>query len=203
MNDYIKKISILTTFIGCWAYAYADPVNIITTQSKTAAAAINKDKDKDEDVKKTVLGIMSYTRWIPPPTPVNFCIVAAKHAAALEHLDSLAPNIANTTPSNTATAENRIVISKPDYDAAKLSAQCDVIYFGNISPADQQKVIATRQNHPILTISEDNDCEIGSSFCLQTTSSPITFLVNLDSLTRSGVRVDPNVLLLGKKRTSP
>jgi hypothetical protein len=201
MIHCIKNISILIALLGCWAYAHAEPNSTANAPAKTTVS----NKDKDEDVKKTVLGIMSYTRWVPPPTPVNFCIVAAKHATALEQLDSNAPHsaISISTPNGPAMAENRIVISKLDYDAIKLSAQCDVIYFGNVSPADQQKVIATRQNRPILTISEDNDCEIGSSFCLQTTSSPITFLVNLDSLTRSGVRVDPNVLLLGKKRTSP
>jgi len=188
----LKIISILIALCGSWGLAYADAPSSNTT-AKTASI------NKDEDVKKTVLGIMSYTRWVPPPTPVTFCIVAAKHGSALEGLDGSTTNIANNTP----TGENRIVISKLDYDATKLSAQCDAIYFGNVSPADQQKVIAARQNRPILTISEDSDCEIGSSFCLQTTSTPITFLVNLDSLTRSGVRVDPNVLLLGKKRTSP
>jgi hypothetical protein len=193
MIHSMKRISLLIALFGCWASAYAVP-----TPAKTILIT------KDDEIKKTVLGIMSYTRWVPPPTPVNFCIVAAKHASELEHIDSLtsSPGI-NAAPSNPINSENRIVISHLDYDAAKLGAQCDVIYFGNVSPADQQKVIAARQNRPILTISEDSDCEIGSSFCLQTTTSPITFLVNLDSLTRSGVRVDPNVLLLGKKRTSP
>ncbi|MBC7750449.1 MAG: YfiR family protein [Candidatus Saccharibacteria bacterium] len=124
-----------------------------------------------------------------PSTPINLCIVAAKHSNLLEHLD---------TTNNTA---NKIVVTKQSYDIAILSTQCDVIYFGDISPAEQQKVIAARQNRSILTISEsDSDCAMGSSFCLKTATSPITFLVNLDSLARSGVRVDPNVLMLGRKK---
>ncbi len=143
---------------------------------------------KDEEVKQIVLGIMSYTRWVPPPTPVQLCIVGpTKHASLLEHLDS------NDTP-------NSVIIKKQNNLTNTLGMQCDVIYFGDIPPAEQQKIIAARQNHPILVLSENNpSCELGSSFCLNIEASPITFIVNLDSLARSGVHVNPNVLLLGSK----
>ncbi len=191
MMSYGKKAGMVIALCGCMQ-VYAEPV------SSTAATAVKAvSSSKDEEIKKTVLGIMSYTRWTPPPTPINFCIVAAKHASALEHLDAM-------NSANGVSSANDIVVTKLDYNVTTLSTQCDVIYFGNVSPADQQKVLAARQNHTILTINEDNtDCEIGSSFCLQTSAAPITFLVNLDSLARSGVRVDPNVLLLGKQRTAP
>ena len=144
---------------------------------------------KDDQVKQIVLGIMSYTRWVPPPSPVQLCIVGTtRFTTSLEHLDT------NTTP-------NKIIVNKQSDSNPTLSAQCDVIYFGDVKPEEQQKIIATRQNHPILVLSESNpSCELGSSFCLDTETFPITFVVNLDSLARSGVHVNPNVLLLGKKR---
>jgi len=149
---------------------------------------LSSSTQKDEQVKQIVLGIMSYTRWVPPPSPVQLCIVgAARYSASLEHLEISTPN--------------KIIINKQNEPNPELSTQCDVIYFGDVKPDEQQKMIAARQNHPILVLSENNpSCEIGGSFCLDTETSPITFVVNLDSLARSGVHVNPNVLLLGKKR---
>jgi hypothetical protein len=122
---------------------------------------------KDEEVKQIVLGIMSYTRWVPPPIPVQLCIVGStKHASLLEHIDS------NDAP-------NKIIVSKQNDLAPALSTQCDVIYFGDVPPNEQQRIIAARQNHPILVLSENNpSCELGSSFCLNLETSPITFTVN-------------------------
>jgi hypothetical protein len=92
------------------------------------------------------------------------------------------------------------IISRQDFNIDSLNAQCDVIYFGDISPQQQQKVSGSK-DHPVLTISESNpDCELGSMFCLNIDSSPVTFKVNLDSLSKSGIHVNPNVLLLGRKK---
>ncbi len=178
IHQIFKKIC-LFILLCCFSEVYAAPIDMGNSTTS----------NKDEEVKRTVLGIMSYTRWVPPPTPINLCIVTpTKHSGLLEKLDA-------------SDAMNKIVVSKQNYDANALASQCDAIYFGDTSPNDQQKVITARQNKPILIISENNpNCEVGSSFCLNLETSPITFTVNLDSLTRSGVRVDPNVLLLGRKK---
>jgi hypothetical protein len=178
IHQIFKKICIFI-LLCCFSEVYAAPMDTNNGMAST----------KDEEVKRTVLGIISYTRWVPPPTPINLCIVTpTKHSTLLEKLDA-------------SDSMNKIIITKLNYDVTALSTQCDAIYFGDVSPTEQQKVIAARQNKPILILSENNpNCEIGSSFCLNIDSSPITFTVNLDSLARSGVRVDPNVLLLGRKK---
>ncbi len=182
IHQIFQKICIFI-LLCCVSEVYAAPIDTNNNPAST----------KDEEVKRTVLGIMSYTRWVPPPTPINLCIVGpTKHSVLLEKLDAF-------------DSMNKIVVTKQNYDVTVLSTQCDAIYFGDISPVEQQKIVAARQSKPILLLSENNqNCELGSSFCLNLETSPITFTVNLDSLTRSGVRVDPNVLLLGrKKRATP
>lgn len=145
---------------------------------------------KEEELSQKVLAIISYTKWDAHQSHIQLCVVSStKYANAIENATLLTNPI-------------KIIVTKPHYDVSILSSQCDVIYFGNISPAQQQNVIAARKNRVLLTISEDNpECEVGSSFCLDPESTPITFKVNLDSLTRSGIYVNPNVLLLGRKKT--
>ncbi len=148
--------------------------------------------NKDDEVAEKVYAIISYAKWDNRQQPIQLCITgSSKFADALE-------------TAGQAAYWPRVNVTKQHYDAKLLGSQCDVIFFGNIPPAQQQNVIAERQNRPLLTISEGNaDCEIGSSFCLEAENSPVTFKVNLDSLTRSGIYVNPNVLLLGRKKTSP
>ena len=146
---------------------------------------------KEDEVAQKVFAIISYSKW-ETPQPVQLCITGnSKFSDAIE-------------AAGQAAYWPRVTVSKQHYDAKLLAGQCDVIFFGNITPAQQQNVIAARQNRPLLTITDSNaDCEIGSSFCLEPENSPVSFKVNLDSLTRSGIYVNPNVLLLGRKKTAP
>lgn len=57
------------------------------------------------------------------------------------------------------------------------------------------------QGKSILTIAEDNkECLRGSAFCLRIDNSGVAFDLNLDILARSNVQVNPNVLLLAKRK---
>lgn len=147
---------------------------------------------KDEEVAQKVFAIISYSKWDVHQQPLQLCIAGnSKFTEAIE-------------VAGQAAYWPRVNVTKPHFDAKLLGSQCDVVFFGNISPAQQQSVLAARQNKPLLTIADSNtDCEIGSSFCLEPENSPVSFKVNLDSLTRSGIYVNPNVLLLGRKKTAP
>lgn len=147
---------------------------------------------KEEEVAQKVFAIISYSKWDAQQQPLQLCIAGnSKFTDAIE-------------VAGQAAYWPRVNVSKQHYDTKLLSSQCDVVFFGNISPAQQQSVLTARQNRPLLTIADSNsDCEIGSSFCLEPENSPVTFKVNLDSLTRSGIYVNPNVLLLGRKKNAP
>ncbi|RIG16825.1 YfiR family protein, partial [Shigella dysenteriae] len=44
------------------------------------------------------------------------------------------------------------------------------------------------------------ECIIGSAFCLIIHNNDVRFAVNLDALSRSGVKVNPDVLMLARKK---
>lgn len=77
---------------------------------------------------------------------------------------------------------------------------CHVIFFSRTEPATEQKLIFQASSKNALTFStSNNDCEIGSVFCLFTTRTGNTqFKVNLDSLAKTKIHIDPRVLLLAQ-----
>ncbi|RVR11094.1 YfiR family protein, partial [Enterobacter hormaechei] len=57
------------------------------------------------------------------------------------------------------------------------------------------------QGQALLLMSEQNpECVIGSAFCLIIEHNQVRFSVNLDALARSGVRVNPDVLMLARNK---
>lgn len=80
------------------------------------------------------------------------------------------------------------------------SSACTVIFFSHTQPQLEQKLISQALTKNALTFSTSNsDCEIGSVFCLYTTRAGNTqFKVNLDSLAKTKIHIDPRVLLLAQ-----
>lgn len=82
-----------------------------------------------------------------------------------------------------------------------LKTTCDGFYFGSESPTQQSELTRRYGPKPLLLIAEQNtDCSIGSAFCLIINDDRVRFSVNLDVLTHSGVRVNPDVLMLARKK---
>lgn len=80
-------------------------------------------------------------------------------------------------------------------------AKCNGIYFGTETPDQQLELINQYHRQPLLIISEHNpDCTVGSAFCLVIDGGQVRFSVNLDALSRSGVRVHPDVLMLARNK---
>ncbi|MDI8797554.1 YfiR family protein, partial [Salmonella enterica subsp. enterica serovar Montevideo] len=74
-------------------------------------------------------------------------------------------------------------------------------YFGNESPAYQVELTRHYPVNALLLIAEQNtECIIGSAFCLIINNDEVKFSVNLDSLSHSGVRVNPEVLMLARNQ---
>jgi hypothetical protein len=137
------------------------------------------------DVRQTVAGMISYTRWPKPGGLPRLCIfrsavyAQALTAASVEH----PPAAWQSVPVD-------------DVQQA-LASQCDVLYFGRETSRQQVELINSYQPRPLLTIAEQTpECVAGSAFCLKFINHRVTFSVNLDSLGRSGVRVHPDVLML-------
>lgn len=80
-------------------------------------------------------------------------------------------------------------------------SNCQAVYFPNMSPQQENQLI-NRYPTPLLSMSERNiQCEIGSAFCLYTRGENISVKLNLDTLTRSKVKVDPRVLRMWASAT--
>ncbi|HCK0216884.1 TPA: YfiR family protein, partial [Citrobacter freundii] len=80
-----------------------------------------------------------------------------------------------------------------------LVSQCDGFYFGKESPTYQVELKNKYPTKALLLIAEQNpECVIGSAFCLIIKDEDVRFSVNMDSLSRSGVRVSPDVLMLAR-----
>ena len=82
------------------------------------------------------------------------------------------------------------------------SKTCDAVFFSQSNPSFEQKTINNAANRSILSFSNNNpDCEIGSVFCLYSSKSGNTrFKVNLDSLAKTKIHIDPRVLLLAQNQ---
>ena len=144
--------------------------------------------ETDKSVRSIVSGIVSYTRWPSLSGQPKLCIYATSH-----YTHALSGDEGhNELPYTPAIVHN---------DREALAATCDAIYFGSESPAKQLELISQYQGRALLLISEQNpECVIGSAFCLMIDRGQVRFSVNLDALTRSGVRVNPDVLMLARNK---
>lgn len=130
------------------------------------------------------LSILSYVKWNNPPA--TLCILENNYVTQQFSSYLKSQNLAFTVKD----------INSNDVK----STNCDAIFFSNTTPAIEQKLINIALTQSILSFStSNNECEIGSVFCLNNAKNGNTvFKVNLDSLARSKVHVDPRVLLLAK-----
>ena len=95
-------------------------------------------------------------------------------------------------------------VQRVHFDDSTLGAACEVVYLGDLSDAERQRVSAAVTGRPVLTIAEhDPSCTAGSMFCLNVDGERVTFDINLDAVARSGVRVHPNVLNLARRPVTP
>lgn len=139
----------------------------------------------DTSVRAIVSGIVSYTRWPGLQSQPTLCIFStSRFTQVLSGSD------------NVPLSYIPIIVHN---DQEALGAGCNALYFGNESPESQQGLINAFHSRPLLLISEQNSqCQIGSAFCLIFDSARVRFAVNLDALSRSGVRVNPDVLMLAR-----
>ena len=140
-----------------------------------------------EHVRAIVSGIVTYTRWPSLTGAPKLCIFASSrftHSLAHEDPDAL---------------PYQPVIVRNSEEALKTT--CDGFYFGSETPTQQSELTRRYGSRPLLLIAEQNtDCSIGSAFCLIINDDRVRFSVNLDVLTHSGVRVNPDVLMLARKK---
>ncbi|ECG8591889.1 YfiR family protein [Salmonella enterica subsp. salamae] len=143
--------------------------------------------EEERSVRAIVSGIVSYTHWPTLSGLPRLCIFSSSRFARV-----LSEDTGWVFPYQPVVIRTR---------REALNTRCDGFYFGNESPAWQVQLTNTYPAKALLLIAEQNtECIIGSAFCLIINNNEVKFSVNLDSLSRSGVRVSPDVLMLARNQ---
>lgn len=133
--------------------------------------------DVAKNVRMMVSGIVSYTRWPALSGPPKLCIFSSsRFSTALQE--------------NAATSLPYLPVIIHTQQEAMISG-CNGFYFGNESPTFQMELTEQYPSKALLLIAEQN---------MIIHNNDVRFAVNLDALSRSGVKVNPDVLMLARKK---
>ena len=140
----------------------------------------------DRQVDYIVAGIISYSRWPKRRPPTKGCILGS-------------------TPFLPVLLEqNSLGYSYTwqyyeSHESVDLS-DCDILYLGLLEPGTAGRILFETSGKALLSINEnDPECDDGSLICLNPDATESSFQVNLDAVARSGIRIHPQVLKLGKE----
>jgi len=152
-------------------------------------AASSDEVMRGKQVAQIVYGIVSYTRWPTPLSQLEMCIIGDTR-----YMDAL---MASNPMSNHISIRQMALHTPETFD------QCQIAYIGFMEISERDALLTQIISKPILIISEPPPaCSAGGMFCLQFREDNIYFEVNLDTIARSGLRVHPNVLKLGKRKAT-
>lgn len=193
ISQLFRLLSALRCIKAWFALSIALFLYLLAPAASAQEPAVNADKI-DEDVAQlsdlvaeVVPGILGYTRWPEDVADKRLCVLGPT-----EYADELLQS--GIELSGWQAQVQRV---SPDYDDIALN--CQAIYIGFLLEEERNAIFSRLGIQPILTISEQNDsCVVNTLFCLRVEESNVDFAVNLDSVGRSGLRVHPNVLRLGR-----
>ena len=138
-------------------------------------------------------GIIHYTRWPVLAREPSLQLCLSEH-------DRDASAIVSRFADRSRPDERPVTVSfrRLSLDSAESLQDCQVIYFGDV-PVQYlpivQDVLAHLSASPILTIGQGEEfCARAGLFCLMPTPRGMRISANLDSIARSGLRVNPRLL---------
>ena len=135
-------------------------------------------------VGRVVGAIIEYSRWPAPRPAVDLCIVGPSYHSEL-------------LTSHRLRSGRDLNVLRLAADA-ELSERCDAVFIGQLPLARQIGVTDALRGRAVLTIAEnDPDCRSRAMVCLLFAEDALSFRLNIDSVSRSRVRIDPRVLRLG------
>lgn len=151
------------------------------------------EDEHEQSVARTVVGILGYTRW-PAESPVlRLCLVGAT-----DYADGLLQGVDRTV------SHQRLEIRRVAPADLRDLGECEGLYVGQIDDGVWRRLMEQLAGQPLLTISERGElCRIGAMFCLRRRGEGTGFEVSLDSVARSGLRINPKVLQLARHRSVP
>ncbi|AWM90126.1 DUF4154 domain-containing protein [Pseudomonas sp. 31-12] len=161
---------------------------VVFAQSETPMSMADQ---RAKSVTQVVLGILSYARWPVEPAQLRLCVVGPT-----EYTDDLVKGTTQAT--GRPVTVRRLLADNPS-----IVSECDAVYIGKLTGDERSQLFSSLTGRPVLSISESDDqCTVGSLFCLRVTDDQVSFEVNLDSVARSGVRIHPSVLQLSRRKSA-
>ncbi len=176
MKRVVKNRNRLLWALACW------PLLLGAAPLTPAALAVGAGSDAQAAATaRLVRSFIDFTRWPSQPRPMSLCVVGA--AGSASQLDGL------------TTSDGRRVVRRTVSAAALPGAGCHVAYFGRLEPAALKAAVLSVRGKGVLTIAEsDLTCRSQAMFCLKPNGQTLGFAVNIDAISRSGLKVDPRVL---------
>ena len=186
------KVAVRTTerVIGCRKALLAILLCLLASVAfAQSQAPVGMADQRAKAVTQVVLGILSYARWPVEPLLLRLCLVGPT-----EYTDDLVKGTTQAT--GRPVTVQRLLADNPS-----IATDCDAVYIGKLTGEERSRLFAALAGHPVLSISEnDEQCSVGSLFCLRVGDEQVSFEVNLDSVARSGVRIHPSVLQLSRRK---
>jgi len=182
--------SIISRSVGIWACVLwsvfaAGAVSAAALHPQLASVPLTAGPDRLATGAARMVGaILEYTRWPARQTPLVLCVVGqALHAGAMDRL---------------SLSNGRAVVRRnvpAETEPARLD--CDALYLARLGPEALRRWTRVARGAPIVTIAEDDPgCRSEAMFCLRFLAATLSFDLNIDAVSRSGVRIDPRVLRL-------
>lgn len=169
--------AVLAMFLACSQTVQAVP------PATPASVPLGDVGDREAAGAARMVGnILEYTRWPATPSQIDLCVAgSARHGSRLADiaLPSGIPVVRHDLPA----------------DATGLLGSCDAVYLGNLDLEGARRWTALARGAPVVTIAEnDPACSSEAMFCLVFLPEAMAFELNIDAVSRSGVRIDPRVL---------
>lgn len=145
---------------------------------------------RSEEAAKVVVSILGYVRWPQEIETIHLCVIGATQYAS-----SLLDTASVRTPEGQG-----LDISRSDGEAVDASI-CNAVYAGDI-PAETWRAVIRGLDGGAIVIGENPAlCQVGGMFCLNWNNGEAapSFEVNLDSVARGKLRVNPHVLQLARR----
>lgn len=137
-------------------------------------------------VARMVRGILGYTHWPAEPAVIAVCIAGIARFAG--RIDGMAQ------PTGRRIDARALAVT-----ASPATARCNALYLGRMAGPERAALIAGARGRGIVTIDENDPlCRGGAMFCLNIGVAQLSFELDLDAVSRSGLRIDPKVLLLSR-----
>lgn len=159
-----------------------------------ALSAPNLGQERDvRPLAALIIGIVSYTRWPQPMNPIRICVLGRDELVA--HLQAGA-----------AITSQRPITVQAIKSGDDVKSNCDVAYVAALPAENARLLLRQTLVAAIVTIGEGAEfCSDGGMFCIEPGTGPATvngrlrFSANLDVISRSGLRINPQVLLLSRQ----